>query len=178
MTVTAALGLVFRVLCPLALVGLLIVPAFPAQAQQPLPDSIAAPGGRAVMTVHAVGVQIYECTADAAGRPGWRFREPVATLLVNGYTVGRHFAGPSWQLTDGSLVVGKVAGSATGATGDDVPWLKLEVAAGQASGQFAAVTVVQRINTSGGALAGTCDTIGALRPVPYSSDYVFLAKGG
>lgn len=141
-----------------------------------MPDSIAAPG-RAVMTAHAVGAQIYECTADAAGTPRWRFREPVATLLVNGRTVGRHFAGPSWQLTDGSLVVGRAAGSAPGATGDDIPWLKLEVAAGQAGGQFATVTVIQRINTSGGVLAGACNTIGALRAVPYSSDYVFLAAG-
>ena len=37
-----------------------------------------------------------------------------------------------------------------------------------------AATLVQRINTSGGALAGDCDRAGALRSVPYSADYVFL----
>src|SRR5215213_11659949 len=95
--------------------ALIATPATAAKAQQPLPDAIAVPGGLTVMMAHAVGAQIYECAADTAGRPGWRFREPIATLLVDGRTIGRHFAGPSWQLTDGSLIVGKVVARAPGA---------------------------------------------------------------
>ncbi|MDO9711063.1 DUF3455 domain-containing protein [Paracraurococcus lichenis] len=168
-----------RAACLLALAGFLIAsPGSAPRAQQSLPDGIAAPGTRPVLTVHAAGAQIYECTADADGRPGWRFREPIAALFVNGVTAGRHFAGPSWQLTDGALVLARAAASAPGATTEDIPWLKLAVIPGQASGRLAAVTVVQRINTHGGTLAGPCDTVGALRPVPYSGDYVFLAPGG
>jgi hypothetical protein len=163
----------------MALAGLaLILPLSSPRAQQALPDSIAAPGNQPIMTVHAVGAQIYECAADASGTNRWRFREPIAALLVNGQTVGRHFAGPSWQLNDGSLVVGRAAGNAPAASTNDIPWLKLTTVEGQASGQLATVTVIQRINTSGGTLTGTCDTIGAIRPVPYSSDYAFLAKAG
>ena len=47
------------------------------------------------------------------------FREPIATLLMDGKTVGRHYAGPSWELTDGSAVTGKVAGRAPGSTSKD-----------------------------------------------------------
>jgi hypothetical protein len=167
------------VACLSALVGCLLVsPGSAPQAQQALPDSIAALDSRPVMTVHAAGAQIYECTPDADGRPGWRFREPIAALFVNGVTAGRHYAGPSWQLSDGTFVVARAAASAPGATGEDIPWLKLAVVEGQASGRLAAVTVIQRINTRGGMLTGPCDTIGALRPVPYSSDYVFLAPRG
>ena len=39
--------------------------------------------------VHAEGAQVYECKADAAGKLAWQFREPVATLIVDGKTVGR-----------------------------------------------------------------------------------------
>ena len=145
-----------------------------ARAQPSLPAAVAVPGMAVVMTVHAVGAQIYECAADSAGKPGWRFREPIASLMVDGRTVGRHFAGPSWELADGSLVVGNATGRADGATADDIPWLKLEGSAGQ--GQFAKVTVVQRINTKGGALAGACGKAGDMAAVPYASDYVFLAK--
>jgi hypothetical protein len=36
---------------------------------------------------------------------------------------------------------------------------------------------VQRTNTRGGALSGTCDKGGSYSSAPYSADYVFLRKG-
>jgi Protein of unknown function (DUF3455) len=90
-------------------------------------DSIAAPGETVVATVHVEGAQVYECKADARGRLGWQFREPIATLLLDGKTVGRHYAGPNWEHRDGSAVVGKVVARAPGATPKDIPWLKLEI---------------------------------------------------
>jgi len=149
----------------------------PASAQSSLPDTILVPGGKPMMTVFAVGAQIYECAADASGKPAWQFREPVATLMVSGRTVGRHFAGPSWQLADGSLIVGKVAGRAPAATANDIPLLKLDAVEGKGSGQFSSVQVIQRINTKGGVLTGACDAAGAFQAVPYTSDYVFVVKG-
>lgn len=148
-----------------------------ANAQQPLPDAIAAPGEATVLTVNAVGAQIYDCKADAAGKLVWQFREPVATLLVDGKTVGHHYAGPTWQLADGGAIVGKVAGRSPGATADDIPWLKLEIVARKGSGQLTPVTTVQRINTKGGVAGGPCERSGAFLSVPYTSDYVFLKKG-
>jgi hypothetical protein len=146
------------------------------QAIAEVPAAIAAPGEKTVATFHAVGAQIYECKAGADGKLSWSFREPIAALLLNGKTVGRHFAGPTWEDADGSAVVGKVAGNAPGASPDDVAWLKLNVVSRHGKGKFSPVTTVQRINTQGGNLKGSCDQAGELRAVPYSADYVLLRK--
>jgi hypothetical protein len=178
MTVSITTRAIRTAASALAVAGLHAVTlATAVRAQPTLPAAIASPGAVATMTVHAVGAQIYECKADAAGKRGWQFREPIATLLIDGRTVGRHFAGPSWELADGSLIAGKVTGRASGATTDDIAWLKLEPASGPGSGQFASVTIIQRINTKGGELSGACDNAGQLIAVPYAGDYVFLTKG-
>jgi hypothetical protein len=148
-----------------------------ARAETPLPDAIAAPGEATVLAVHAEGAQVYECRAGADRKPAWAFREPIATLLVDGKTVGRHYSGPNWEHSDGSAVAGKAAGNAPGATPNDIPWLKLEVISHRGSGILAAATTVQRINTIGGKLEGACDKAGAFKSAPYSADYVFLHKG-
>src|SRR5712672_1150139 len=118
-------------------------------AETPLPDAIAAPGETVVLTVHAEGAQVYECKAGADGKLGWAFREPIATLLQGGKTVGRHYAGPSWEHSDGSAVVGKAIANVPGATPNDIPWLKLEVTSHRGSGLLSGVTTVLRINTKG-----------------------------
>ncbi|MFY9952480.1 DUF3455 domain-containing protein [Bradyrhizobium sp.] len=146
-------------------------------AQTPLPDAIAAPGETVVLSVHAEGAQVYECKAGADGKLGWAFREPIATLLADGKTIGRHYAGPSWEHSDGSAVVGKAVGNAPGANANDIPWLKLEVVSRRGSGILSGVTTVQRINTMGGKFEGPCDKAGTFKSAPYSADYVFLRKG-
>jgi len=146
-------------------------------AEKPLPGAIAAPGETVVLTVQAEGAQVYECKAGTDGKMIWTFREPIATLLVDGKTIGRHYAGPNWEHSDGSAVTGKAAGSVPGATPNDIPWLKLEVTSRRGSGVLTGVTTVQRINTQGGMLEGACDKAGTYRNAPYSADYVFLRKG-
>ena len=163
-----------KVLLPLLLLSSSLLSA---RAETPLPDAIAAPGEATVLAVHAEGAQVYECRAGADGKPAWAFREPIATLLVDGKTVGRHYSGPNWEHSDGSAVVGKAAGNAPGATPNDIPWLKLEVISHRGSGILTAATTVQRINTIGGKLEGACDKAGAFKSAPYSADYVFLHKG-
>src|SRR5712671_1151366 len=145
-------------------------------AETPLPNAIAAPGETVVLTVQAEGAQVYECKAGADGKLGWAFREPIATLLVDGKTIGRHYAGPSWEHSDGSVAVGKVSASAPGTTANDIPWLKLDITSRRGSGILADVTTVQRINTKGGKRDGACDAVGSFVSVPYSADYVFLHK--
>jgi len=142
-----------------------------------LPDAVQAPGETGVITLHAEGAQVYECKAGSDGKLAWAFREPIATLLENGKTVGRHYAGPNWEHADGSAVTGKAIGNAPGATANDIPLLKLEVVARRGSGTLANISTVQRINTAGGKLDGACDKAGAFKSVPYSADYVFLRKG-
>src|SRR5437667_12588870 len=150
--------------------------AIASAAHAQIPAAIAAAGETIVATWHAEGAQVYECKAGADGKLAWAFREPVATLLADGKTVGRHYAGPSWENADGSAVVGKAAGNAPGTTPKDIPWLKLEVVASRGSGALSGVTTVQRINTQGGRHDGACDKTGALHSEPYAADYVFLKK--
>ncbi|MGY3691125.1 hypothetical protein ACVIGA_001205 [Bradyrhizobium sp. USDA 3240] len=147
-----------------------------ALAADPLPDVVAAPDETAVLTVHAEGVQVYECKPVTDGKFAWSFREPVATLIAGGRTVGRHYAGPNWEHVDGSAVTARTAGSAPGATSADIPWLKLEVIAHRGNGLLTSVATVQRINTSGGEVSGACDKSGALKSAAYSADYVFLRR--
>jgi hypothetical protein len=156
--------------------AILVLPLAAARSQ--VPDAIAAPGETVVATIHAEGAQVYECKADTAGKLVWQFREPIATLLVDGKTVGRHYAGPSWELADGSAVVGKVSGRAPGATPRDIPLLKLDATAHRGIGQLSGVTTIQRLNTKGGVAEGSCDSAGAFLNVPYSADYAYLKKSG
>lgn len=158
------------------LIGLSLLVAAPSLAHAQVPAAIAAPGETAVATWHAEGAQVYECKAGADGKLAWAFREPIATLLLEGKTIGRHYAGPNWEHMDGSAVVGKVSGNAPGATPKDIPWLKLEVVASRGSGVLSGVTTVQRINTQGGRHEGACDKAGAFHSEPYATDYVFLKK--
>ena len=145
-------------------------------AETPVPDAIAAPGETIVLIVHAEGAQVYECKAGADGKLAWAFREPIATLLADGRTVGRHYAGPNWEYSDGSALVGKATASVPGTTANDIPWLRLEVISRRGSGLLTGATTVQRINTLGGKLDGTCDKAGSFRSAPYSADYIFLRK--
>ena len=142
-----------------------------------VPSAIAVPGQHVVTTLHAEGAQVYECKAGPDQKLAWQAREPIATLLLDGKTAGRHYAGPNWQLTDGSSVTAKAVANAPGATPNDILWLKLEVTSQRGDGGLYGVTSVQRINTKGGVAQGLCDAAGTYQSVPYSADYVFLGNG-
>ncbi len=157
--------------------AIIAVAGLSGAASAQVPPAIAAPGESAVVTLHAEGAQVYECKVGSDGKLAWAFREPIATLLLDGKTVGRHYAGPNWEHADGSAVVGKAVASVAGKTPSDIPWLKLEVTAHRGSGTLSGVATVQRINTQGGVHAGACDKAGALHSAPYAADYVFLKKG-
>jgi hypothetical protein len=161
---------------PVIAVSLAVAALGATQASAQVPMALAVPDAIVVATLHAEGAQVYECKPGPDNALIWQFREPVATLLQDGKTVGRHYAGPTWELTDKSTVRGKVAVSAKGATPNDIPLLKLDVTERQGEGAFSNVTAVQRLNTSGGAAQGPCEKPGTFRSVAYSADYVFLRK--
>lgn len=140
------------------------------------PANLAVPGETLVTTLHAQGAQVYECKADTAGKLAWQFREPVATLIKDGKTVGRHYAGPNWELADGSAIVAKVAARAESATQSDIPLLKLDVTAHRGKGELDEITTVLRLNTKGGVAAGACEAAGVFLSVPYVADYALYAK--
>jgi hypothetical protein len=148
-----------------------------ASAEDLLPSAIAAfPGETVVLKAHAVGQQIYQCKAGADGKLAWALLEPIASLMVDGKLVGRHFKGPTWELGDSSAVVGKAIGEAPSQKAGNITWLKLEVVSRSGRGKLSEVTTVQRINTLGGKLEDSCDRPGTTRGMPYAADYVFLRK--
>ena len=152
------------------------------QVAAQMPPVISGREGTELVTLHAEGAQLYECKPDSgdkseAGTLTWQFREPIATLILDGKSVGRHYAGPYWDYFDGSAVKGKVAASAPGATSNDIPWLKIEIVDHRNSGMLANVTAIRRINTRGGLAQGSCDRAGDFLSIPYSADYVFLRGG-
>jgi len=163
--------------CPIAAL-LLGGPSAAAAAPQAAP--LGAPAAfdvadrAAILVVHAAGAQIYECKADAGGAMTWVFREPIATLVADGRTIGHHYVGPSWELTDGDVVKGKQSATAPGATAGDVALLKLDVVEHRGTGALKDAKLVLRLNTQGGALNGECPKAGELRAEPYSADYAFL----
>ena len=142
-----------------------------------VPSAIAVPGQNIVTTLHAEGAQVYECMVGPDKKLVWQAREPIATLLLDGKTSGRHYAGPIWELADGSAVTAKAVANSPGATPNDILWLKLEVTSQRGNGGLYGITSVQRINTKGGMAQGPCDSAGTYQSVPYSADYVFLGNG-
>jgi len=108
-----------RLVFILALTGSLA--AAQAEGVENLPATIAVKAGVPVAQLQAAGAQIYICAKNAAGALNWTFREPVATLLEEGKTVGRHFVGPTWEFVDGSRVVGELVSKAPGTTAKDIP---------------------------------------------------------
>ena len=126
-----------------------------------------------ILTAHGEGAQIYECKVSDGGSLVWTFREPIASLMVGGKTVGHHYAGPRWALADGSTVQGKVSATLPGETTADISQLKLDVIAHQGKGALDQASLVYRVGTHGGTLSGVCAMAGALRSVAYSADYLF-----
>jgi len=146
-------------------------------AMAQVPAAVDVPGAKTVATFQGVGAQVYECKAGTDGKLAWSFREPIAALIQGGKTVGRHYGGPTWEDVDGSKVVAKASGNAPGTTGNDIPWLKLDVTKHTGRGVLSKVTTIQRLNTQGGALSGACDKAGDFKSVAYMATYVFLEKG-
>jgi hypothetical protein len=156
-----------------------------AQAASPpgVPAAIQVPPGNVLFLLgHATGTQNYACQPSSSAPAGyeWTLVAPAATLIDDdGTAIITHFAGPTWQASDGSTVVGARVDGAT-VSPDAIQWLLLRAAStspGPDGGDgLAAATYVQRVNTTGGvAPAGGCDatTDGAAAQVPYTSDYYF-----
>jgi len=141
------------------------------------PAEIAVPAGnRFAFAFDAEGDQVYECRTTATGH-GWVFVAPDADLFkANGNIAGTHYAGPTWEYLDGSLVVGaRVAGLPVDPTA--IPWLLLRAASHSGAGRMEDVTFIQRVDTAGGLAPSTsCDAtnVGEVKGSPYTTTYNFF----
>jgi len=153
----------------------------PPPARVNVPEKLTPGAGESLaMIVSARGVQIYECRArkDRAGAYEWVFVAPEADLFDgHGGRIGRHYAGPHWESTDGSKVLGTVKERADAPVADSIPWLLLAAKSVGPEGAFSRVTSIQRVNTAGGAApkAGCSQAAaGALARIAYTADYYFF----
>jgi hypothetical protein len=144
----------------------------PHSIAQAAKDSIdVPPQSRLLLRAVGSGDQVYGCVNG-----GWVLNAPDAKLLnEEGSVIGRHFAGPTWQLNDGSWVKGKAVAKKLAPDGTAVPWLLLESVGG--TGKLEAVRFIQRTETHGGnAPDGSCSQGATLR-VPYRATYSFYKAG-
>ena len=165
----------------LSLALLVAACASPPPPTAQVPDKLKPAANESLtMIVPARGVQIYECRArtDQAGAYDWAFVAPEADLFdTRGARIGRHYAGPHWESTDGSKIVGTVKERADAPVGDAIPWLLLAARSVGPEGAFSRVTSIQRVNTVGGVAPATgCSQAAAGTParINYTADYYFF----
>jgi Protein of unknown function (DUF3455) len=129
-----------------------------------------------VLQVRGEGVQIYACIKDADW--AWKLKAPEATLFDDKHqAIGRHFAGPTWRLDDGSEVHGKLLENRQQPS--TIPWLILSAESTGGEGRLSHVDAVRRSETQGGLAPSTgCDAqhVGAEVRVPYAATYSFFDR--
>jgi hypothetical protein len=146
---------------------------------QQVPQQLQPPANEQLfLQVHAKGDQVYTCKGNSA-QFTWTLKAPDAQLFdKDGKPFGKHFAGPSWEASDGSRVSGKAVANAPSPDANSIPWLLVNIVSHDGTGVLARATTIQRLNTNGGkAPSSGCDASHAdqeLR-VPYSADYLFYA---
>src|SRR6266481_3922118 len=167
----------------LVLLGAACASPQPPTSMVKMPDKLKPPANESLaMIVPAKGGQIYECRAkkDQADAYEWAFVAPEADLFdTSGKKIGRHYAGPHWESTDGSKVAGTVKERADAPQADAIPWLLLVTKSVGPQGLFSRTTSIQRVNTVGGAEPKTAcsqSTVGTIARIPYTADYYFLTE--
>ena len=147
--------------------------AFADEARVPAPA-----GAKLLLEAAAQGVQIYTCEKASDGYR-WVFSAPDATLFnAAGRQIGTHFAGPTWQMEDGSKVVGEVIAQTPAPAPHAVAWLLLRVKSHDGKGVLSDVGLVRRIDTVGGtAPTEGCDAARASSQarMRYTARYLFYA---
>ena len=153
----------------------------PPTSMVKVPDKLKPGANESLaMIVPAKGVQIYECRArkDQVGAYEWAFVAPEADLFdARGNKIGRHYAGPHWESTDGSKILGTVKERADAPVADAIPWLLLAAKSVGSEGSFSKVTSIQRVSTVGGvAPKAGCSQAAAGTParINYTADYYFF----
>jgi uncharacterized protein DUF3455 len=146
-------------------------PVVPAALRVPTPSVLIVRG-------RAVGAQIYVCQASAADPShfDWTFKAPEAQLFDRSRPIIKHYAGPSWQANDGSVVVGEVVAKDDGPDAMAIPWLLLRAKSTSGEGLLSKTQFIQRLNTLGGkAPQGGCGPalVGSEVRVHYTADYLF-----
>jgi hypothetical protein len=166
-----------------------------------VPSQLNVPGNTAFLVGHATGTQNYVCVPAGAGFAYVLFT-PEATLVdEHGKQIITHYFSPNqnpdqgeiagairatWQTSDTNFVWAKMTAAATHASDPGfvaegaVAWLTLARVGAQdgprGDDTLSDVSVIQRLNTSGGVAPGDCTSladVGKVAFMPYTADYFF-----
>jgi hypothetical protein len=154
--------------------------SIPALAHINIPQNLSVPNDqRLSLQLDAAGVQIYECLPkkDDPTKYEWSLKAPEAKLFDSeGKQLGKHYAGPTWELNDGSKVVGELKAKSDSPESNSIPWLLLNAKSNAGSGKLSEVKSIQRVDTHDGKLSqSTCDKAneGKENRVNYKATYYF-----
>ena len=147
-----------------------------AQSLPTIPDNLKPPAAeRLARQARAEGDQIYTCDGSS-----WVLIGPDAKLFdETGKQIGSHFAGPTWEWSDGSRVTGRSVANAT-PDPDSIPWLLLTATDHHGEGVMKQVSSIQRLSTKGGkASSAGCDESrrGEKTRSHYAAVYCFYTRG-
>jgi hypothetical protein len=139
-SITAA---VLGIIANTCVAGTAATPTVPERLQVPLNEELA-------LQVRAAGAQIYMCTAmPDSSRFEWAHMAPEAALFdSDGNKIGSHYAGPTWELVDGSKVAGRIVAHVDAPDHAAIPWLLLDATSNAGTGRLAGVSSIQRIDTA------------------------------
>jgi hypothetical protein len=152
----------------------------------PVPSLLKVPeGNKLSVHVYAKGLQIYQCARDITdtSKIKWVFVGPEAILYANArykHIIGKHYAGPVWESSDGSKITGAKMQQTEAPDPDAIPWLLLSSSSNTGSGIFSKITFIQRLNTKGGkapVMKANNENIGKQIRVPYTAEYFFYQAG-
>jgi hypothetical protein len=164
------------------------IASLPATAAIPEPAGLpaairAGADEEPAFMLSASGVNVYECKPAPNGPNAyaWYFTAPDATLSDGGRTVATHKTPNLWESSGDRSSVSGVVRASQGAGANNLPWTLYRAQALGASGMFAGVTSVQRVNTSGGgapATACSASNAGSESRSPFTADFYFYKRRG
>lgn len=144
-----------------------------ASADVAVPATLAVPTDmQLVLSTHAEGAQVYLCSPQGA----WALKAPDAVLFdEKGGPIGKHYQGPTWELSDGSLITAEASAKDPGPDPDAVAWLLLKVKSNGGKGLLGKTALIQRIETKGGQPPKEACKPGDETRSAYSATYRFFA---
>jgi hypothetical protein len=176
---SATFSKAFGILALIGLASLLVAAAVSEDPNFPHGcEALQVPAGNVQsFRAFANGVQVYRWNATTNL---WDFVGPRASLFADASLhskIGTHYAGPTWESTSGSKVVGAVVETCL-PDPTAIRWLRLAAVTSQGPGVFAGTTWIQRLNTTGGLVpSGPGTTPGQIVEVPYTAVYDFYRAG-
>lgn len=139
----------------------------------PCSEIVVPDGHKLKKIVYAIGVQIYRWNGSA-----WAFVAPEANLYADPrfqYKIGTHYAGPTWEGSNGKVVAARVNGCSPDP--ESIAWLLLKSVENEGNGVFGKTSYIQRINTvSGLAPQRAGQVVGEEVRMPYTTEYLLYSE--